>query len=480
MDKPIKTLLRYEWKSFIRSKFQLLMLAVMVGFGLYAIYSGQSEISLQRDTIQAVSALEREEFSKYQASFDEESRSLEEEQLHDIASRPEFAWFRHGYHAIIPPHDYASLAIGQRDLFRYYYRLTGMSLHYQLFENEIANPVNLMIGNFDLSFVLVYLFPLLIIAFCYGLFSSEKEKGTLALLQIQPLGIRKIMLVRLAFYFVLLTGLALSISLVGLFTAGSPFQDDNLMPALAWMIGVVIYCGFWFALLFLIISFRKSSSFNAITAVALWLLFLIVIPAVLNVIVTDKYPLSSTALAGLTRRTGLENDDQEEVQREVILEFLAHKPALAGSDSLMHNNMGAKTYAAFTSLKDINSQKEVDHYHNQVAKRNTWTAHRHWLSPAVNMQEVLAHIAETDLNTFVHFQDGLVDFHRQITEFYFSRLFWDESISLEDYANLPVFELPESHERWRIVWSGLGKIAIAGVLAFLFGFYFFREQRAVL
>lgn len=476
MDKPLQTLIRYEWKSFFRNRLQLLMLLVLLLFGFYAIYSGQSEINAQWETIRAVTELEKEEFAKYKGSFDAEKRSLEEEQLHDIASRPEFAWFRHGYHAIMPPHDYAALAIGQRDLFRYYYRLTGMSLHYQLFENEIANPVNLLIGNFDLSFVIVYLFPLLIIAFSYSLFSAEKENGTLALLQIQPLSLRRIILVRWMLYMSLLTGMALLLSGLGLLLSGHPLTVENLLPALAWMVGVVVYCGFWFALVFLIVSFRKSSSINAIAAVASWLLFLIVIPAILNVLVTTKYPLNSATLAGLTRRTGLEDDDQEAAQREVILEYLAHQPTLAGSDSLIKNNMAAKAYAAFTSLKDINSQREVYHYNDQVVKRNDWTASFHWLSPAVNMQEVLTQIAKTDVNTFLAFQRALEQFHEDITDFYFSRLFWDQPISLGDYTQLPEFQQPEVKGRWRTVWLGMAKIALAGVLTFLFGYYNFNRK----
>jgi len=465
-----QTLIRYEWKAFVRNRLQLLMLAVTFLFGLYAIYYGKSEINAQRQTIKAVQDLEQEEFSSYKATFTEEMETLEQEQTHDIASRPAYAWYRHGYHAILPPHDYAPLAIGQRDLFRYYYRLTGMSLHYQLFENELANPVNLMAGNFDLSFVLIYLFPLLIIAFCYGLFSSEKENGTLALLQIQSISIRKIILVRLVFYFVLITGLALLISLMGLLTSGNPLKLENQLPAIACLTGVVVYSAFWFGLLFLIISFRKSSSFNAITAAGCWLLFLIVIPAVLNVVVTIKYPLNSTTLAGLTRRTGLENEEDEQESRKVIMEFLAHKPELAGSDSLMKNNMLAKAYAAYTSLKDINSRQQVDHYNAQVAKRNEWTSRFHWLSPPVNMQEVMAQIAETDLTTFLRFQDALADFHGEITDFYFTRLFWDKPILLEDYARLPVFEMPESNGRWGMVWSGFGEISLMAALTFVLGY----------
>jgi len=440
-------------------------------FGLYAIYYGHSEISKQLATIEAVSTLEKDEFSQYKASFLEELKSGDQAQTHDIASRPAYAWYRHGYHAILPPHDYSRLSIGQRDLFRFYYRLTGMSLHYQLFENELANPVNLLAGNLDLSFVIVYLLPLFIIALCYGLFSEEKERGTLSLLRIQSVSIHEIIIVRLSFYFAIVVSLALLISVIGLLTSGSPLDEENRLPAIAWLVGVVSYCAFWFGLMFLIISFRQISSFNALTAVGFWLFLLIVAPAVLNVVVTIKYPLSSATLAGITRRTGLENEDNEEESREVIKEFLAHRPALAGSDSLISHNLMPKAYAAFTTLKDINNQEEVDRYNAQVAKRNKWTARFHWLSPAVNMQEVLAHIGETDLTTFLRFQEALVGFHGEITKFYFTRLFWDKPIVLEDYDNLPRFNMTGSMSRWNTIWLGLSKIFAAALLTFSIGFF---------
>jgi ABC-2 type transport system permease protein len=470
MDKITLTLLRYEWKAFVRNRFQLLILAATFLLGMYAIYNGKVTINTQRATIEAVSALEEEEFYKYKISFQEELETLEQEQTHDIASRPAFAWYRHAYHAILPPHDYAALALGQRDLFRFYYRLTGMSLHYQLFENELANPVQLLFGNIDLSFVLIYLFPLLIIAFAYGLYAIEKENGTLALLLIQPVGMRKILLVRLGFYFAIITGLGLLIAAIGLLVAGSPWKAENQLPALAWLLSVVVYCAFWFSLVLLIISFRRSSSFSAITAAGCWLLLLIIIPAVLNVLVTVKYPISSTSLAGLTRRTSLENENDTEEARAVILEFLDHRPELAGADSLLHNDLLPKAYAAFTALKDVNHQHTVDHYNAQVESRHQWTSRFSWLSPAVTMQEVQARTAETELGEFLRFQDALVAFHRQITDFYFSRLFWDQPIALEDYSALPVFRMQPDPGRWMAVGRGIGQVSLAAFLFFLIGF----------
>lgn len=471
MNRAIKTVLKYERKTFMRNRYQLVMLMVTFLFGLYAIYYGQAEIDAQRDTMAAITVLENNEFSAYKASFNTELETLKQEQTHDIASRPSFAWFRHGYHAILPAHDYAALSIGQRDLFRFYYRLTGMSLYYQLFENELANPVNLMAGNFDLSFVLIYLFPLLVIIFCYSLFSSERENGTLPLLLVQSASIRKVILVRLAFYFVLITGLALFITLIGLFTSGNPFAAENRFPAMVWLLSVFVYCTFWFCLLFLIISFRRSSAFNAMTSAGCWLLFLIVVPALLNVAVTTKYPLSSTALAGLTRRTGLENEEDKDESREVIMEFLAHQPDLAGSDSLMNNDLMAKAYAAFTSLKDAESEEEVKRYNSQVEKRNQWTKGFYWLSPAVNLQHTLTDVCETDLETFLHFQDDLTRFHGEITGFYFKRLFWDKPITLQDYSRLPSFETLQRESGQYSCWLRLGKTTLLAVLIFSIGFF---------
>lgn len=479
MNKPVKTLLYYEWISFIRNKFQLLLIGVTFLFGLYSIYYGKSEINVQRSTIADVRAIERAEFQQYKGAFKAELVSVEDEQNHDIASKPAFAWYRHGYHAVLEPHDYAALAIGQRDLFPYYYRLTAMSLYYQLFENELANPVKLYVGNFDLSFVIIYLFPLLIIAFTYGLYAGEKESGVLPLLHIQTVSVRKIIVIRLGFYFMIITSLAVLISVIGILAVGSVVHGANYLPALAWISGVIFYCAFWFALTFMVISFRKSSSFNAITAAGCWLLFLIVIPAVLNVIVNTRYPLNSTELAGLTRRTGFENENDKQETAEVIMEFLAHNPTLAGSDSLIDNNRMAKAYAAFTSLKDINSKHDVEHYNGQVAKRNEWASGFHWINPAVNMQEALTHVAQTDWETFQRFQASLTHFHKDITTFYFNRLFFDQPIGLQDYANLPAFKMVENVERWRVVWSSLVKILASAGLFFFIGWVNIKRSKTL-
>lgn len=466
MDKATKIIIRYEWASFIRNKFQLLLLAIIFFFGMYAIYYGTSVVDTQLKTIADVQKIEENEFHQYQVSFDEELNSVDAKKRKDIASDPSYAWFRHGYHAVLPPDKYASLAIGQRDLHPYYQRLTGMSLYYQLFENEIANPVKLYVGNFDLSFVIIYLFPLLIIAFTFGLYSIEKESGVLALLRIQSISIRKIIVTRVLFYFVLITGLALLISLIGLLVSGNMFTDETLLAALSWLVGVILYSAFWFSLMYLIISFYKSSAFNAICAAGCWLLFLLVVPAVLNVWMTTKFPIDTTHLAELTRRTGLENEDDEKERAEVLSEFLKYNPQYKASD----NNENAKIYAAFSALKDRHSKKDVDAYGQQIRERNQWVNQFLWINPAVNMQDAFALISMTDLNTFLNYQSALTIFHKKITSFYYDRLFLDKPITQEDYSKRPVFKMKTNDKRWNMVLNSFFKISLISLLLGIIGF----------
>ncbi|MFD0964048.1 DUF3526 domain-containing protein [Pseudofulvibacter geojedonensis] len=471
-----KILIKYEWKLFVRNRFQLLFLAIFLLVSAYAIYYGRSEIKTQKENIEVVKTLEKEGFEKYIASFGKEPETRKEEELKDIACKPSYAWYRHEYSASLPPHDYAALAIGQRDLYRYYFSLTGMSLYYQLFENELANPVNLLVGNFDLLFVLIYLFPLLIITSVYSLYAAEKEGGTLPLLRMQTISVRKITTLRFSFHFVLITGIALLITFGGMLVCGNPLSNYNYLSTIYWLLGVTFYSFFWYGLLYLIISFKKNSAFNAIVSISCWLLLLVIIPSLLNIVVTTKYPINSASLSEITRRTGLENDDDKEEANAVLKEFFEHNKTYAVTDSLIDTNFMAKTYAAFTWLKDAHSKQMVDKFNNQLSKREQWIHHLDWLNPATNIQKSFTETSKTDWNTLIQFQRSLSPFHNQITHFYYSKLFWNKPLTLENYKQRPTYTWVDNNvNRWLNIRERLSKIVLFGGILFVIGFIKFKK-----
>lgn len=478
MNSSTKKILLYEWKVFSRNRFQIIILGITFLFGLYAIHYGKSKIAVQYDVIKSIEEIEQLEFAEYEASFTEELDSTSNLQRFEIASDPSYAWHRHGYHAVLTPQPYSILAIGQRDLLPYYYRLTGMSLYYQLFQIELANPLKLFVGNLDLAFVFVYLFPLLIIAFVYALYSNEKENGTLALLLIQNMSLRKILLLRLTFYFSIIIALGFTLSLTGFFFANYTFSYPHFLFALLWLLSLFVYCSLWFGLLFLIISFKKSSAFNAMLGAGFWLLFLIITPSLVNTISTIKYPLNSTELAGLTRRISLENEDDENEAAEVISEYLALSQDLRKNDSPpTDNNTMAKAYAALNSLKDINSKPLVDQYYNQIQKRTTWAERFNWINPSVNYQDVLTKIAYSDTETYLSFNTEIEHFHEDVTHFYFEKLFLDKPITSYDYEQKPRFDFSVDHKQ-QVTNAVFGISQILLVTLFFFVTAFFNIRKS--
>ncbi len=82
---------------------------------------------------------------------------------------------------ILPDAPLAIAAVGLSDLYPHAFKVSAGSKDSFLFVDEIANPAHLLSGSFDLAFVIVYLYPLLLLALCYNVLSGEQEQGTLAL-----------------------------------------------------------------------------------------------------------------------------------------------------------------------------------------------------------------------------------------------------------------------------------------------------------
>ena len=101
-------------------------------------------------------------------------------------------------YAVMPPTPLAALAVGQSDLLPYYFKVTTDAKETVLAAAELENPQRLLAGRFDLAFVLIYLYPLLILALTYNLLSAEKEQGPLVLALSQPVSLRTLLLGKVA------------------------------------------------------------------------------------------------------------------------------------------------------------------------------------------------------------------------------------------------------------------------------------------
>jgi ABC-2 type transport system permease protein len=302
-----------------------------------------------------------------------------------------------------------------------------------------------------LAFILIYLFPLLIIALGYNLLSSERERGTYPILRIQASSVASVVLRKGLFFFSLVMAMALGLSCYGLAVSGAMGARDY-PGVLSWLGMVAAYVTFWAAVVLLVVSWSKPSGFNALCLLGGWLLMLVVLPSLINILVAAFRPIDQTHLTDLIRRMGIEDTEAE--ARKAIHEMAEFRPELA-KDSITGPFLMQKGYAAFEENRRRRSKPVVDAYKVEVEMRNRFAEHLNFMNPAVLAQDVLNALARSDLANYWRFQDAMAPFHEEIAEFYIRPLFENRTLKLSELAARPRYIPPPEPNPSRKVIFGL-------------------------
>lgn len=150
----------------------------------FALHNGAARVATQEAAIDAARADETRRLASLRKTLNDIDAGRIEDELPPFRD-PRNAIFVGGGSAaavaVLPPTPLAIVATGQSDLYPAAIKVTSGGKDSFLFSDEIENPAHLASGSIDLAFVLVFLFPLAILALCYDLISGEREKGTLAL-----------------------------------------------------------------------------------------------------------------------------------------------------------------------------------------------------------------------------------------------------------------------------------------------------------
>ena len=460
--------LRHEWRGLVRSRLLPLLMLSVVLTGIYAMHYGRQKIGAQHQTIREIEASYESQLKGYVATLESDTSTAEKKYAYEEVNQPAYAIWRQTHPVFSKPGPLASLSLGQRDLNPYYNSLSAQSLYIQLFKNELSNPYKLLAGNLDLAFVFVYLFPLLIIALGYNSLSVEKEQGTYSLLRVQSGEMHRVLLAKFLFHFFIITGLV--VVLLGTAIIGTGIEPLRYVGDLsAWSFTVLGYCFFWLAVVWLVVTFHHSSATNATTLFIIWLLLLIVVPSLLTIVFSRTHPIAKNHLTNLIRRTGLEETD--EAMDKVLAQYYTLHPEYKPKDGVTTQKL-YKAYAAYTEMADQEKKKMVDAYQVQIRRRNELVAWFNVLNPAVHTQGLLNAIARTELIDYLRYQEAIPVFHANLSAFYRARLFRNQSLSKQDYAQLPRFTMPEPSPVGR---RSLLLVPGLGLLMGLWGFVRFKR-----
>ncbi|HTP29035.1 MAG TPA: DUF3526 domain-containing protein [Anaeromyxobacteraceae bacterium] len=203
----------------------------------------------------------------------------------------------------------APLAVGQRDVWPTAVRL-GLpgSIMRELPDerfDRFENPHHQATGPLDLTFVIVFFIPLVVLVLAHDVVSAERERGTAFLLEAADISVMWIVAARLLARLVVVAGVLGAVALSG-WALGA---RGALGPVLAWWAVAVAYAAFWFAVCAFIQTLRAASSTNAIMGGAAWLFFVLVWPIVTSLAAGSIAPIPSRIAYDLAKRDAKQRAD---------------------------------------------------------------------------------------------------------------------------------------------------------------------------
>ncbi len=451
-------MIKYEWLNFRADRGLLILTALTLFAGIYGIYYGTTEVDRQRANILALSELTEHNVQELKEKYPGDADAG------DIG-------YYHSTFAVNHPDSWASLSIGQRDVNPYYIKLRLLNLQSQLYDTENINPLKVLSGNFDLAFVLVYLFPLLIVGLCFNILSSEKEQGTLPLLLSQPIGLPLVVGAKLTFRMMIVLGLALLLSVMGM-VWGQVVPDVRVG---LWLVVVLLYCLFWFSVAFLVAALQKNSAFNAVALLGVWLLLTIIIPALLNVYVAVKQPVPQALALTIKQREEV-HGGWDKPKRETMEKFFAHYPQWTDTTEIQ-GRFAWRWYYAFHQLGDLAVEDLAKDYQNGLQARHQLVERLNVLSVPVNVQGIFNAMAGTDLPSHLAFMQSATRYHDSIREFYYPFLFNQVAFTHADYEKEPRHTFTSSPDL-ATVFNGLLKLGGSVLLVTIMGLLLFRVKEA--
>lgn len=341
-----------------------------------------------------------------------------------------------GHYTVMQHDSLAPLSVGQSDVQPYYYRVTAHPAHTFLSASEIQNPLSQMTGSFDVAFVMIFVLPILIIAVTFDLMSREKEGGMLGLIAAQGVKLRTLILAKVATRALILMLLLLVLVILAAAIIGADFSSPTTIIQLGlWYAVIVGYAAFWFALAFLINAMSLPSVTNGVILANLWLLFVVVLPSIVNVVASTLYPAPSRVELTTEMREATEIADKESA--EAREGFLFDHPELAGATG----NLDAfyiQVLATDSAVEKV-VMPILANFTTQAEKREGVVALLQYTSPAIAAQQALNALVGTGNERFNDFTAQVLRFHSDWRGFFTSKIIKGERMTAPDFDAIPAF-----------------------------------------
>ncbi|TMM59348.1 DUF3526 domain-containing protein [Maribacter algarum] len=436
------------FKSFFRTRIFLISLVLLITVGVISILIGKQYLVKQEKAILAA--------QEFQQKSIERNLDYHNDDLGLLLYYLRFTLIKQ-------PSNIGAISIGQSDVNPLLQAVTIRGLEGQKYDTDFENPSLLMSGNLDLGFVIIYLFPLVLIAMTFNLYSEEKELGTWRILTAQTSGKAKFLLKKLGIRILFVFAILIFLLLLANGVLSIPMNENF------WAIFLqsILYVFFWSSLCLFVVSFRKNSSFNALALISIWVVLTVLIPAMVNNYVLNTYQVPEALEAMVEQRDGYH--EKWDMEKDATMTgFFEAYPQYKGY-TVPEEEFSWIWYYGMQHMGDLAAEETSNEMMEKVMLRNTVSEKVALFIPTMHAQLSFNSVAGTDMIGHLEFLKGLKEFHEGLRVNFYPKVFDNNPADSVDWQNHAAkFYKPTSYVNWvYILMPTLFIVVIMGTLALL-------------
>ncbi|MEM9286373.1 MAG: DUF3526 domain-containing protein [Pseudomonadota bacterium] len=343
--------------------------------------------------------------------------------------------------AVLPPAPLADFAGGSAELYPTTAVLTGWANPADLFSRyEFDNPAPLSIGRLDLSFLVVVLLPLIMIAASFDILASDREGGRAKLVAVQAGQLHRSVWERLWLRNASIWAtFSVAAVMMALLPASGADMGMRLLHFAAWLAIAWVYGAFWFGLIALASIVIKKGETVASALFAAWAMFVFAVPAVGGALAEGLYPPPSR-LAFLSE---MRKGEVAAIRQTAALTagILADHPEMTVSDEAVpaffnrayvaNREAGKRTTPVLIAFEESRNQ------------RLSLVSYVQYASPSLIADRALTAVAGGDIERAMAYQRQAREALAELFDVIGPAVAAKQRISLEQFEAIPAFQYKE-------------------------------------
>ena len=487
-----------EFKNIMREKLMPVLLVIIFLFTSFAFYNGY-QWTVKQNQVIGEAQIEQQQSVEHAYAMLEKRKIAENEKnpekvnwWEDMTDLRGYAFYLMTNYAVKPPLASAVIAVGQSDIFPYFFQMQVANKQGFIHKYEYLHPLLLSLGKFDLAFFIIYILPLLLIAINFNALALEKYSGQLRLQMLQGISPQRLLFNQLLVrsLVILVPFLILMAALLG--TISTTTQTTMFWQQLVILVLLVLaYAAFWVALSALLISKGKTAAHNASSLISCWLAFVVVLPALINTGINISIPAPSRVVYIDTLRAA--TDDIKKSSEKTLANYFQDHPELVksnandNSSNRSNNKHEKKTKTVDFSVKKlatINAIEQVmqpldDAFTATLLQQQSLAERLKYLSPATILQSSLYDLSGNGLTRHQDFIRQVSSYHEDLRQFFQQRIVSADQngdftpcagcnalITLDNFTDLPRFTYQMTTQTK--IWPAIGLLFLAVGILFFF------------